>query len=58
MATGVQGRRCDCLGEAFFVSMLLLGCSLESSINGLGIGLNACCYSHGGRFWGRFESSV
>jgi len=34
------------LGEAFFISMLLLGCRLEASINGLRIGLTVYCYSH------------
>jgi len=43
------------LGEAFFVSMLLLGCRLESGINGLSVGLTVCYYSQGGRFSGGFE---
>ena len=37
-----------CFGRGRFVSMFLLGCRL--SINGLSIGLNACCYSKGKDF--------
>ena len=44
---GVQGRRWVCFGRGVFVSMLLLGCRLESGINGLSIGLTACWYSQG-----------
>ena len=35
--------------------MLLLGDTLESSINGLSIGLIACCYSQRKIFLGGFE---